>query len=354
MTADVAGRLRPGRPGPRLQIIGAAALLLALAVVAVGVGAFPIPPEQVLRLLLSRAGLPAGSADPATSTVLWQVRIPRVALAMVVGATLAAAGAVMQGVFRNPLAEPGIIGVSAGAAVGASLAIVTGFTALGQLSIPLAAFVGAGAATSLVYGLARSRQGPPEVVTLILTGIAVNAVAGAAIGLLTFLSDDAELRSLAFWSLGSLGGASWRAVALTAPAAVVGLVVALGLGRRLDLLALGERSATHLGVDVVRLRRVAVATVALLTGAAVAVSGIISFVGLVVPHVVRMWLGPAHRHLIPASVVLGALVLTAADTVARTVLAPAELPLGVLTGLLGGPFFLWLLLRVRASHGGWA
>lgn len=330
-------------------------LLASVVAAALSIGAYPVRPVDIPGILGTAAtGSVQDVADPIAATVLLQVRLPRVLLGVVVGAALAVAGALMQGVFRNPLAEPGIIGVSAGAAVGAGLAIVTGVTGLGLLTLPVAAFAGAIAATALVYNLARSRQGPPEVVTLVLTGIAVNAIAGATIGLLTFLSDDAQLRSLTFWSLGSLGSATWQSVALALPPAAVALVVAPRLAGRLDLLALGERTAGHLGVDVRRLRVAAVVLVAALTGAGVAVAGIISFVGLVVPHLVRLWLGPGHRRLLATSGVMGAGVLVLADLVARTIVAPAELPLGVLTGLLGGPFFLWLLLRTRSAQGGWA
>jgi iron complex transport system permease protein len=301
-----------------------------------------------------RLGLVGGTAaDVTAESVLWEIRFPRVALAVVVGAALGCAGAAMQGVFANPLAEPGIVGVSSGAVLGAVVAIVAGVTALGAWTLPAAAFAG-GLVTVLGVYVAARADGRTEVVTLVLTGIAVNAVVGALIGLATYLSDEAELRSITFWTLGSLAQATWAKVALVAPLAVVGVGATVALARRLDLLALGDAPARHLGVDVERLRLVLLAVVAVLTAAAVAVSGTILFVGLVVPHLVRTAVGPAHRRLVPGAALAGALVLVVADLVARTVAAPAELPLGVLTALVGGPFFFWQLRRTRERQGGWA
>jgi iron complex transport system permease protein len=281
---------------------------------------------------------------------LWQVRFPRVCLAVLVGACLGGGGAVMQGVFGNPLAEPGVVGVSAGAAVGAATALVLGIGVAG--GVAAAAFAGGLVTTFTVYMLSRG-GGRTEVVTLVLTGIAVNAVAGAAIGLLMFFTDADGVRAIAFWNLGSLAQASWVSVATVAACAVVGLAVALAYTRRLDLLALGERPARHLGVDVERMRLALIAVTALLTAAAVAFCGIISFVGLVVPHLVRMVAGPGHRVLVPASALGGALVVVTGDLIARTAIPYQELPLGVLTAVVGGPFFFWLLRRTRARAGGW-
>lgn len=317
-------------------------------------GAYSVPPSEVVGAVLRRVGLSAAQpGDALADQVLWEIRFPRVALAGIVGAALGCGGAVMQGTFANPLAEPGVVGVSSGAVLGAVAQIVIGFTFLGTWSITGSAFIGGLLTLAVVYASSRA-NGRTEVVTLILTGIAVNALAGAVIGLFTYLSNDEELRSITFWTLGSVAQATWPKVAAVAPIAAVGLVVALTQSRRLDLLALGEQPARHLGVDVERLRLVMLIVVALLTAAAVSVSGIILFVGLVVPHLMRMAMGPGHRSLLPASALAGALVLVFADLVARTVAAPAELPLGVLTALVGSPFFLWQLRRTRARQGGWA
>lgn len=286
-------------------------------------------------------------------SVIVDIRAPRVLLAVIVGASLATAGVVMQGVFANPLAEPGLVGVSSGAAVAAVVAIVLGLTAIGFWVLPLAAMIGGLLVTAGVYLMARV-DGRTEVVTLILTGIAVNAFAGALIGLLMSISDDAELRSITFWTLGSLSAATWSSVILVLPLAAIGLALAPRLARPLDLLALGENAAAHLGVDVERLRRVAIVLTALLTAAAVAVAGIIGFIGLVVPHAVRLILGPGHRLLLPASALAGAALLVLADLVARTAVAPREIPLGVLTALIGSPTFFLLLRREHRRRGAWA
>lgn len=262
-------------------------------------------------------------------------------------------GGADAGVFGNPLAEPGVIGISSGAAVGAVGAIALGLNFFGNWTITACAFVAGLVTVLVVYVLSRS-GGRTEVVTLILTGIAVNAFAGALIGLFIFFADNAQISQITFWQLGSLAQATWPKVLAVLPCAVVGLGVAPFFARKLDLLALGERPARHLGVDVERLRVVLVLVVALLTAAAVAVAGIITFVGLLVPHLLRMANGPGHRFLVPASALGGAVVLVAGDLAARTVAAPAELPLGVLTALFGSPFFFWLLRRTRQRQGGWA
>ena len=328
--------------------------LVVAAIVATGMGAFDATPGEVLRVITHRLGLGIGARpEPLVDSVVWDIRIPRVLLAIVVGAALGCAGAAMQGSFANPLAEPGIIGVSSGAALGAVIAIVAGLAVLDTWNVAAAAFVGGLITVAVVYFASRS-DGRTEVVTLILTGVALNALTGAVIGLITYLSDDAELRSITFWTLGSVAGATWPKVLVVMPIAIIGVVVACLQAHRLDLLALGERSARHLGVDVEQLRVLMLFVIALLTASAVAVSGIILFVGLVMPHIVRMIAGPAHRTLLPASALAGALALVVADTIARTVIAPAEIPLGVLTALVGAPFFLWLLRRTRARQGGWA
>ncbi|WP_433350028.1 FecCD family ABC transporter permease [Micromonospora sp. CA-111912] len=344
---------RRGGRGPTL-LAGLGVALLLVVLVAAGRGQVQVSPAEVLGSVLHRLGLDIGTppANPQGENALWIVRFPRVVLAAVVGAALGCAGAVMQGVFGNPLAEPGVIGVSAGAAVGAALAIVTGVTALGGWTVPAAAFAGGLATTYAVYLLARS-GGRTEVVTLVLTGVAVNAVAGAVIGLLMFVGDEAGVQAIAFWNLGSLAPANWSAVALATPCLVVGLGVACADARRLDLLALGESAARHLGVDVERLRIRMIVVTALLGAAAVAFTGIISFIGLVVPHLVRMVAGPGHRVLLPASALGGAIVVIAADLAARTLVDHQELPLGVLTAVVGGPAFFWLLRRTRGRSGGW-
>lgn len=344
----------PRHISPTVLLSGLSVALVVSCLVAVAIGAFSIPISEIIGSVAHRIGLDIGPVpDAVADSVLWQIRFPRVVLAVIVGASLGCAGATMQGAFSNPLAEPGIVGVSSGAALGAVGAIAIGFAVLGTWSLPLAAFIG-GLLTVLLVYVASRNDGRIEVVTLILTGIAVNAMAGALIGLLTFFSTDAELRSITFWSLGSVAQATWPKVVAVLPLAIVGIVLACRRSSQLDLLSLGDRAARHVGVDVDRLRLVMLTIVAVLTASAVAVSGIILFVGLVIPHLIRMVAGPGHRLLLPASALGGATLLVVADVVARTIAAPAEVPLGVLTAIVGGPFFFWLLRRTRARQGGWA
>jgi iron complex transport system permease protein len=338
----------------------ALATILAVLVVAgvlLGsvVGQLPVSPAEVIGSLLRAVGIPNdwAPADPVTESALWVVRFPRVAMALAVGAALAVAGAVMQAVFGNPLAEPGVVGVSSGSALGASVAIVLGVSVLGSGSIAIFAFLGGFGATLLVYLVSRA-NGRTEVVTLLLTGIAVNAFAGAGLAFLLFIAESGSREQIVFWQLGSLNGSRWPEVAIVAVAAVVGTAVAVLLGRRYDILALGERNARHLGVNVEALRIGSIVLVAVLTGAAVAFCGIIAFVGLVVPHAVRMLIGPAHRPLVIASAFGGGALMLFADLLARSVVVGADLPIGLLTSLIGGPFFFFLLFRQRKRSGGWA
>lgn len=335
-------------------MLGLAVALVVACLVAAGSGQLSIPPAEVLGSVLHRTGIDLGPvpAHDFGEEALWNVRFPRVSMALLVGAALGGAGAVLQAVFGNPLAEPSVIGVSGGAAVGACLVIVLEWTFLGAFTTPAVAF-GAGLVTTLaIYYLSRS-GGRTEVVTLVLMGIAVNAVTAAVIAYAVFLGDTQAREQIVFWQLGSFNGTRWSAVRVVAPLVVIGLAALMVMARRLDLLSLGERAARHVGVDVERLRLVAIVLVALLVSAGVAFAGIIAFVGLVVPHVVRMLIGPSHRTLVPASVLGGALVLVLADLVARTAVDYADLPIGMLTALVGGPFFFWLIRRERANAGGW-
>ncbi len=352
--APIRRRVRRPKTFAGIVLVVLVVVLIIVSLVSIAQGAFNIPLPEVIGSITHRLGLDWGPMpDALTNSVLWDIRMPRVVLSLLVGASLGCAGALMQGSFANPLAEPGIIGVSAGAALGAVLSIVLGISAFGSWSVTLAAFAGGLITVTVVYLLAR--HGPRvETVTLVLTGVAVNAFVGAFIGLAMFFSTDAQLRSITFWNLGSMAQASWPKVAAVAPVALVGLALAPWFARRLDLLALGERQASSLGVDVERLRFAVVFVVAMLTASSVAVAGIITFVGLVVPHLVRLSLGPGHRILLPASMLGGAIVLVVGDLVARTIAAPAEVPLGVLTALVGSPFFFFLLRKTRARQGGWA
>jgi iron complex transport system permease protein len=337
-----------------LALLLLAGALAATALAALSIGAVTITPREVLAILAARLGitLPWGF-EPAQAAVLEMIRAPRVVLAVLVGAALAVAGAALQGLFRNPLADPALLGVSAGAALAAVAVIVLGATWLagletlfGAATLPLAAFGGGLVATLLVHRLAR-REDETPIATLLLAGIAINAIAGAGTGVLTFVADDNQLRTLTFWSMGSLGGATWGAVGAAAPLILLaGLLIPLH-ARALNALLLGEAEARHLGFDPERMKTRLVVLVALAVGAAVALSGIIGFIGLVVPHLLRLTIGPDHRWLLPGAALLGATLLLGADLIARTLVAPAELPIGIVTALIGGPFFLWLLRARR-------
>jgi len=330
-----------------LSLAGA---LLAVGLAAAGHGAVSISPSQLLAILTELEPAP-GAAASVEAMVLLEIRLPRVVLGILVGSVLAVAGAALQGLFRNPLADPGLIGVSTGAALAAGVAIVFGGGvaailpgSLGGALLPAAAFAGGLAATAVVYFLAH-RDGRADVSTLLLAGVALNAIAGAAMGLLVFVSDDQQLRDLNFWLLGSLGGVTWDRLAPALPFLLAPILLMPLLARPLDALLLGETEAAYLGFRVESAKRLTVILAALGVGGAVALTGVIGFVGLVVPHLVRLVLGPGHRLLLPASALLGASLLLLADLLARTVVLPAELPIGIVTSCVGGPFFLWLLVR---------
>jgi iron complex transport system permease protein len=286
--------------------------------------------------------------------IIFDIRMPRAILGFLVGGSLAVSGAVMQGLFRNPLADPGLVGVSSGASFGAVVMIVLGGTIampflalLGIYALPVAAFGGGLVTTVLLYRIATT-NGQTSVATMLLAGIALGALTGAMTGLLTYIANDQQLRDLTFWSMGSLAGATWMKIAAAAPIILASFAVLPFMARGLNAITLGEAAAFHMGVPVQRLKNTAIVTVAAATGASVAVSGGIGFVGIVVPHLLRMIIGPDHRYLLPASALLGGSLLIFADVLARTIVAPAELPIGIITAAVGGPFFLWILLRQRS------
>jgi len=283
------------------------------------------------------------------SMILWEIRLPRILMSALVGAALAISGAVMQGLFRNPLADPGLIGVSSGAALGAGLAIVFGnlyFVSVPQWLIPLCAFGFGLLVTAIVYLIA-AKDKNTSVATLLLAGIAIQALAGASMGLLNYLADDQQLRDITFWSLGSFGDSSWRSLQGVALCLIPGIICLICCAKYLNALLLGEAEAQHLGVNVERFKRYCIVLVSLVVGVSVASVGVIGFVGLVVPHMIRLAFGSDHRFLLPASASLGALVLVIADTFARNVISPAELPIGIITALVGCPFFLFLIIKQR-------
>ncbi|WP_245230967.1 FecCD family ABC transporter permease [Parasedimentitalea huanghaiensis] len=291
------------------------------------------------------------------SIVLFDIRLPRLCLGILVGASLAVSGAVMQGLFRNPLADPGIVGVSAGAGLAAISAIVLGAflppairDLTGNYLVPVSAFFGGWGSTLILYRVS-TRRGQTSVATMLLAGIALGALAGALSGILVYMADDNQLRDLTFWGMGSLAGATWTKVLAATPIVLAALAVAPFIARGLNGLALGEAAAGHTGISVQRVKNISILSVAAATGAAVAVAGGIGFIGIVVPHLLRLATGPDHHSLLPNAALLGASLLLAADMIARTVIAPAELPIGIVTAVLGAPVFLWILLKRHGAMG---
>jgi len=324
-----------------LSLWGLALTLALMTLVATGFGALRLP----VTLLWN-------GTDDALRQIWFTIRLPRVLLALVIGGSLALAGCVMQGLFRNPLADPGLLGISSGAACAVALWVVLPVTlpALLMLYAPmLAAFLGALAATLVIFLLSQQRDS--SLSRLLLVGIAINALCGAAVGVLSWVSNDAQLRQLSLWGMGSLGSAQWSTLLAVTSLMLPTVLIIWRLAGALNLLQLGDEEAHYLGVDVRVVQRILLLCSALLVASAVAVSGVIGFIGLVVPHLMRMWLGSDHRAVIPGSVLAGAFLLLIADTLARTAVAPAEMPVGLLTSLLGAPWFLWLIFRRGGQHG---
>lgn len=342
-------------------LLGMSLVLLIIVVLAAGIGAVAIAPLDVLKLLLSPPHTDAWLAIPQEqmqqAMVLWNIRLPRLALGVLAGMALAVSGATMQALLRNPLAEPSLVGVSGGAALFAAYAIVLGgswMTALqgyiGEFALPIFAFAGSLAATILIFSIS-TRQGRTSIALMLLTGIAISSLCGALIGLMTFIANDLQMRSLNFWSLGSLGAATWPMVAMVACLSGGAALVLLKQASALNTLALGEVQASLLGVSVRRLNQVTITAIALAVGSVVSVTGIIGFIGLVAPHLVRLAIGPDQRIVMPASALVGAILVLLSDLLSRTIAAPTEIPVGIITALLGVPFFLLLLFHVRRKIG---
>ena len=326
--------------------------VLLAAAFSLSQGAMKIPVRDVLVVFAQKAGLFQNHhADEQYQAVLMIVRMPRVVMGLLVGAALGISGAAIQGVFRNPLAEPGLIGISSGASLFAVLIIAleaSFFAGLGSMLgyslLYLGAFAGAGISAIAVYQISRS-DGQPHVATMLLAGIAINALTGALTGLFTYMANDQQLRNITFWLLGSLGGATWQIVLCLLPFVFIPLVLLPMMGKTLNAFALGETQADQMGLPVGRVKRWVVILSTMAVGASVAVSGIIGFVGLLVPHLVRLIFGADNSRVLPASALMGALILTLADMIARRLIAPVELPIGVITALLGTPVFLYILIK---------
>lgn len=330
------------------------ALLILVALISCGTGAVEISPAQVCAIIAKQVHLPLPvEYNTQQEAVLLAIRLPRVVLALLVGAALAVSGTALQGLFQNPLTEPGLIGVSSGATLGAVAIVVLGhqwfaplIATLGIYALPVASFCTALAVTILVYRLSQY-GGKTMVNTVLLAGIAFNALAGALTGVLIYYASDAQLRSITFWTLGSLGGATWENVSAILPFILLAIPVLLFMSKSLNAFTLGESNAAHLGINTERTKQLVIVLSTMAVGAAVSVSGIIMFVGLIVPHMLRLLSGPDHRTLLPASALLGATLLVLADVLARTVFHPAEIPIGIVTSLIGAPFFIYILLDQR-------
>lgn len=334
----------------RNTILFAVLIVLAVAILIaeLALGPVSIQPGRVLATLL-------GNGDQTEAAILWRIRVPRAALGVAVGTSMALSGAALQGLLRNPLAEPGLIGVTAGASLGAVAAIVLGGLLVGFLPaaiapflLPIAAFIGGALVIAILFSLVRLNAGP-SLATLILAGVAINAIVGAAIGVLIYISDDQQLRDLTFWTMGSLGVADTRLIIIVVVLAVLAIPVFLRCARALDLLQLGERAAFYSGLNVNRARTLIAAATALSVGAVTCAAGPIGFIGLVAPHIARLMFGPGHRVLLPASALIGVILVLAADLGVRLAVPPAEPPIGLATSLIGAPFFLWLLMRQVAK-----
>jgi iron complex transport system permease protein len=320
--------------------------LIAVIIISLGVGAVYIPPQRVVDALLHPNVASAHSTDVA---IVRELRLPRIVLAAAIGAGLAAAGAAFQGLFRNPLADPFVVGASSGASLGATLAIILGlnwhFAGFGP--VPLAALIGALLAVFTVYNIAELGGNAPAI-SLLLAGAALSTLLSALVSLLMLMSDD-TLHQVFSWTLGGLSGRSWPHLVSSAPSLIIGLGALFLMTRPLDALASGDEVAQSLGLPLRQARGLIVAAASLTTAAAVAAGGVIGFVGLIAPHVARLLFGSPHRRVVPGSILIGAILLLLADDIARTILAPMELPVGIVTSILGGTFFLYLLKSRQAS-----
>ena len=340
-----------------IVLVALALMLLGVFIFALGIGQVSIPVKDSILILLHKAGLFSSYApDAIFETVLWNIRLPRLLMTVVIGGSLALSGAALQGLFRNPLVESGLIGVSGGAALAVVTLIVFGAAlsmdrdGIGMnLLMPVVSFSGGLLATFIVTKIS-AQVGKTNIAMLILTGVAVNALTGALMGLAIFYADDNQLRMFTFWTLGDLGGASWIKLLYAAPLLILSIAWLLTYSGALNAIALGESEAYHMGVDVERVKKSVIFFSALAVGVSVSLAGIIGFVGLVIPHLIRITFHPDNKLVMPASLLGGPILLILADLAARTLVAPSELPIGVVTGLVGAPFFIFLLMRAKSKQ----
>jgi len=335
-------------------LVGLFLLLLGTIILSSCIGAVKISVAELLSIITNTIGITdVANFKSQQAAVLLNIRLPRVILGVLIGAGLGVSGAAIQGLFRNPLAEPGLIGITSGATLFAVLMIVMEVSVFKKLSgmigfyaLSLSAFTGACITAMVVYRLAH-RNGKTDITTLLLSGIAINALAGSLTGLLTYMATDEQLRTITFWSLGSLGGASWETVTGILPFILIPVFALPFLAKSLNALALGDAQALHMGIDVVMVKRIIIILATIAVGTSVSVAGTIGFIGLIIPHMLRMIFNADHRLVIPGSALMGAALLTAADLISRTIVAPAELPIGILTALIGTPVFLYIIITER-------
>jgi len=338
------------KPAPAFAFLSL--VLVAAMVLAVGVGAVPVPPISVLSMAARALGLHIFAApDATTAIIISQLRLPRVVAAVLVGCSLAVCGVVMQGLFRNPMASPEILGVSAGGSLGAVVAITSGLAAVSQLLMPVLTIAGALLATTLIYLLSSSR-GTTSLLFIIIAGMAISALCGGLTSGLLLFARQYEVSQYVFWTMGGLDGRTWQHVLFSAPVLLPGVLALIFFSRELNLFSLGEEGAHSLGVHVERVKRVLLALSAVITGVAISVSGPIGFVGLLVPHLLRMLVGPDHRRLIPASALGGGLFLVVCDLVGRSIAPPFEIRVGIITAVIGSPYLLSLLIRTQRRAAG--
>lgn len=319
-------------------------------------GSIDISQSDVFKSVSSFFGAVVNQENEMNVMIINHIRFPRLLLAFIVGSSLSICGAAMQGLFRNPLADPALIGVSTGAALGAVAFIVLGSTFFPDIpseykifSLPIVAFIGGLISTLLAYRLAL-RSGITNIAILLLSGIAINALNGALYGFFVFVADDAQLRNITFWSLGSFSGANWQSVYISFFVVFIPSLFLLQFGKELNIISLGEKEAYFLGLNVERTKLIVITITAITVGGGVSLVGIVGFLGIVTPHIIRLWISYDYRYLLPLSVFVGGIVLVIADTLSRTIVSPAELPVGILTTGIGGPFFIWLLLREKKKE----
>ncbi|MBX3256332.1 MAG: iron ABC transporter permease [Chitinophagaceae bacterium] len=342
---------------PAVLVTTLTGILLVAVIISAGLGALSVSPLQSIAILLRQVGIHLDVPySDQQEVVITAIRLPRVLFGIFIGATLAMCGTAIQGLFRNPLADPVLIGISSGAALFTVVMIVAGlqlfaglFNMIGAYALSLAAFAGAFITAIIVYRISQA-GGKTIVSTMLLAGIAISAMAAAGTGIMTLMANDAQLRTITFWNLGSLGGANWQSLGVLVPVCMICLVGLPTLSKPLNALVLGETNAAHIGINVESLKTKVIVLTALGVGVCVSVSGIIGFVGLVTPHIIRKLIGPEHKNVFIASGLLGAIILVIADLLCRTIIAPVEIPIGIVTALLGAPFFLYLLLKEKKTQ----